>query len=249
MLNINEPTSLNLSLGAKYARKYGSKTNNSSVTSSSSHGSHTSRILNKSKAKTIDSHDKGVVMHNELDGSFQETNEIQKNSRNYRIKIKRPKSAFFTSSSSNAISKPGNSPSPPPVLRQTNTDQLQNNAFNNTTSINPYAYLKNSYKKNSRGHYFYTKEEMADYQDHVALNQMFMSKTCHNFVAASNAIGDAFLMNNNGVDNMNSSQLQPAQSSPIRSPTSSKSNSMQTKSSKTNRYSSNKSNFLFNKQR
>ena len=167
------------------------------------------------------------------------------NSRNYRIKIKRPKSAFFTSSlySTSAISKPGNSPSPPPRSHHiVNTDQLvqrqytDKNNVNGLSHISPYAYLKNSYKKNlDRHHYFYTKEEMADYQDHVALNQMFMSKTCHSFV-------------NNTVDlNKNITSSNNHTSANVSCVSNGLKSSSQTKSSKImNRYGSAKTNFLFN---
>lgn len=227
---LNEPTSFNVSTSARYARKYGSKTNNS-IPNSHTVGSHTSRILNKSK-KSLD------LMTTSLDKTCNDPPttvsnfpDAEKSSRNYRIKIKRPKSAFFTSSSSTAISKPGNSPSPQPILRQHHTDQSiqSSTAYTNTaSSINPYAYLKNSYKKNNR-HYFYTKEEMADYHDQVALNQLFMSKTCLSFT------------NGNG-SNVNGEKV----SSP---PNTCKKSTFHVKSTKTNRYSSAKTNFLFAKPR
>ncbi len=234
---LNEPASFNLSTSARYARKYGSKTNNSVVVTTPSNGSHTSRILHKSK-KVIDSmstsFDKSGNDNSIMDNSLADFQDTEKSSRNYRIKIKRPKSAFFTSSSSNAISKPGNSPSPQPVIRSRNIDHsaTTHNAYI-STSINPYSYLKNSYKKNmDRSHYFYTKEEMSDYQDQVALNQLFMSKTCQSF--------------NNCENNTKLTGFSP--NTPNLTPPTTKSSS-QSKSSKMNRYSSSKTNFLFSKPR
>ncbi len=238
---LNEAANFNLSTSTRYARKYGSKTNSSVVTANNSNGSHTSRILNKSK-KVIDSFstsfDKSGNETSIMDNSLADFQDTEKNSRNYRIKIKRPKSAFFTSSSANAVSKPGNSPSPQPIIRSRNTDHSStaHNPTSNTyisTSINPYSYLKNSYKKSlDRSHYFYAKEEMSDYQDQVALNQLFMSKTCQNF--------------NNSEINTNLTGFSPDSIPPTMSTSKS---SSQSKSSKMNRYSSSKTNFLFNKPR
>lgn len=228
---LNETSNFNMSISAKYARKYGPKNNNPTLNTNV--GSHTSRVLNKNK-KSSD------FMTSTLENSTISSNESNsvngqassdKATRNYRIKIKRPKSAFFTTHSSSAISKPGNSPSPTTVVRNP-LDTAQQNMYAN--AINPYTYLKNSYKKSSGRHYFYTKEEMADYQDHVALNQMFMSKTCHNFIAANQSSTDK----NNAIYPKSSPPLSPTAKSRT-----------QPKASKSNRYSSNKSNFLFNKPR
>jgi hypothetical protein len=218
----NEPANFSIAIGAKYARKYGSKPNNSS---SSASGSHTSRILNKAKKPELPM-DK---VTNELEATFKDL--ADKNTRNYRIKIKRPKSAFFASASSNAISKPGNSPSPPPLSRH---KEQANPATYVNHSINPYSYLKNSYKKNAGRHYFYTKEEMADYPERAELNhQLFMSKTCHNFVADSGS-------------SASSGDSKSAKSPTlITKSTSLKQTSSQSKLSKPNRYNSTKTNFLF----
>ena len=229
---LNETSNFNMSISARYARKYGSKNPNPALNTNV--GSHTSRVLNKNKKSSdfmTSTIEKSTIINpNDTNFAIGQVNN-EKSTRNYRIKIKRPKSAFFTTHSSSAISKPGNSPSPTPVVRN-RIDPTQQNMYAN--AINPYTYLKNSYKKSTGRHYFYTKEEMADYQDHVALNQMFMSKTCHNFIAANQSSTDK----NHVISPKTSPPLSP----------SSKSNT-QPKASKSNRYSSNKSNFLFNKPR
>ena len=168
---INEATSLNMSISARYARKYGTKNSGSTAAVS---GSHTSRILGtKSKIKMNElTADQKTSSVNALEASCYASFE-ESTPRNYRIKIKRPKSAFFASASSSSsssstvssnTSKPSHSPSPPPVVLRSNE-----------IIINPKSASK---KAATSRHYFYTKEEIADYNDHVALNQLFMSKTC-----------------------------------------------------------------------
>lgn len=233
----SEPSNFSIAIGAKYARKYGSKLNSSTQINSAT-GSHTSRILNKTKNKPELTHMDKVT--NELEATFKDMASFDKSTRNYRIKIKRPKSAFFASASSTAISKPGNSPSPPPLNARNKTEHHTPQTQSSSTAYtNPYSYLKNSYKKNTGRHYFYTKEEMSDYPDHSALNQMFMSKTYHNFVS----------------EPQNSKKEAPKppafdESSPksptlITKSTSLKQTTTQSKLSKANRYNSTKTNFLF----
>ena len=172
---MNEATSLNMSISARYARKYGTKNSGGAVS-----GSHTSRILGTKSKKINDlTPDQKTSSVNALEASCY-ANLEESTPRNYRIKIKRPKSAFFASASSSSsstvssnTSKPNHSPSPPPVVLRSNE-----------IIINPKSAGKKAAATTSR-HYFYTKEEIADYNDHVALNQLFMSKTCQSFSLAN----------------------------------------------------------------